>query len=121
MPSAETMVPIIVEIICGAAGGVFLGWLFRRFSLGTFLNVVVGAAGGLLLTWLAGRVPGLGRFVGRVEQAADAAAQSMGGLSPGILVGVGVAGLLGGLLLTLLAGLARNRLRAGRGQRSRTT
>lgn len=121
MPAAGTMVPIVIEIICGAAGGVFLGWLVRRLSFGSFRNAAIGAAGGLALTWLAGRIPGLGRFVGRVEQAADATAQSMGGLSPGVLVGVGVAGLVGGLLLTSLAGLVRNRFGAGRGQRSPTT
>lgn len=110
MLTANAVVPIVIEIICGAAGAVFLCWLVRRLSSGLTADAIVGALGGLTFTWLAARIPGLGRFVGRVEQVADAAAQSMGALSPAILVGVGVAGLVGGLLLAALVGLIRSRL-----------
>lgn len=110
MLTANTIVPIVIEIICGAAGAVLLCRLVRRLSSGLIADAVVGALGGLAFTWLAARIPGLGRFVGRVEQVADATAQSMGALSPAILVGVGVAGLIGGMLLAALVGLIRSRL-----------
>jgi hypothetical protein len=108
MLTAQTIMPIIIEIACGAAGGIFLGWFARRLSLGRSGDAFVGAIGGLALTWLATRTPGISHFVGHVEQAADATAQSVGGLTPAILVGVGIAGLLGGILLTAVAGLVRN-------------
>jgi hypothetical protein len=109
MPSAHSIVPIIIEIVCGAAGGIFLGRFVRPLSFGAYRDATAGAIGGLGLTWFAARTPGIGRFVGRVEQAADATAQSVGGLTPAILVGVGIAGLLGGILLTAVAGFVRNR------------
>ncbi len=109
MWTAQTILPIIIEIVCGAAGGILLGRFARRLSFGASGDALVGAIGGLALTWLAARTPGIGRFVGRVEQATDATAQSVGGLTPTILVGVGIAGLLGGILLTVMAGFVRNR------------
>ena len=112
MTAAQTVIPIIIEIVCGAAGGIFLGRFAQRLSTGRSGDALLGAIGGLALTWLAARTPGVGRFVGRVEQAADATAQSVGGLTPAILVGVGIAGLLGGILLTATVGLIRNK--AGR-------
>ena len=108
MLTTQILVPIIIEIVCGAAGGIFLGRFVSRLSFGASGDALIGAIGGLALTWLAVRTPGIGRFVGRVEQAADATAQGVGGLTPTILVGVGIAGLLGGILLTALAGLIRN-------------
>jgi hypothetical protein len=109
MLTLEAIVPIVIEIICGAAGAVFLCWLARRLSSGLAGDIVIGAIGGLAFTWLAARIPGLGRFVGRIEQVADATAQSMGALSPAILVGVGISGLVGGMLLAALVGLVRSK------------
>ncbi|HWK67450.1 MAG TPA: hypothetical protein VNS34_21185 [Rhizobiaceae bacterium] len=110
MLTVNALVPLLVEIVCGAAGAVFLCWLVRRLSSGLTVNAIVGALGGLAFTWLAARIPGLGRFLGQIEQAADATAQSMGGLSPAILVGVGISGLVGGMLLATLVGLIRSGL-----------
>lgn len=104
---AETIVSIFIEILCGAAGGIAIGAWAPRLSLGSGGNALTGAIGGLILTWVAGRVPYVSRFVGHVENAADAVTQSAGGLTPIVLVGVGIAGLLGGILLTLLVGLTR--------------
>jgi hypothetical protein len=112
MLTAQALIPIIIEIVCGAAGGIFFGRFVRSLSLGAGGDALAGAIGGLALTWLAARTPGIGRFVGRVEQAADATAQSMGGLTPAILVGVGISGLIGGILLVAVTGLIRNK--AGR-------
>jgi hypothetical protein len=110
MLTVEALVPIIIEIVCGAAGGIFLGRCVKSLSLGASGEALAGAIGGLALTWLAARTPGIGRFVGRVEQAADATAQSVGGLTPAILIGVGIAGLLGGIVLTAVAGFIRSRV-----------
>ena len=104
---AETLVAILIEIVCGAAGAIALGAWAPWLSLGPGKNALMGAIGGLILTWVAARVPYVSRFVGQVENAADAVTQSAGGLTPIILVGVGIAGLLGGILLTLLVGLTR--------------
>lgn len=100
---------LLIEIICGAAGGLAVGRWIPYCSLGPAGNALAGAAGGLVFTWLAAGIPGVGRFVGYVETAADTTLQGVGGLTPTILVGAGVAGLLGGLALTLLIGIVRNR------------
>jgi hypothetical protein len=81
-------------------------------SFGTWKNAVIGAIGGLVLTWLTARTPGLEQLVEDVEEAGSAAAEGVGSLSPELLVGVGVAGLLGGALLVTILGLLRNRARS---------
>jgi hypothetical protein len=109
MSAFESIILLVVEFVCGAAGGLALGrWAGSR-NLGRLIDGLAGGIGGLLLTWLAARIPGVGRYVGYVENAADAAMRGMGGLTPAILVGVGVAGLLGGVLLTAFAGFLRSR------------
>ncbi len=70
-------------------------------------SALTGIIGGLTLTWLAGRTSGVSRFDGRVERAADATVLAVGCYAPAILVGIGIAGLLGGVLLRVIAGLAR--------------
>jgi hypothetical protein len=110
MSGFETFVALIVEAACGAAGGLALGRWVRGVSLGAKANALTGAIGGLALTWLAGRLPGVGRFVGHVENAADATARGVGGLTPAVLIGVGIAGLLGGIILTAFAGFIRSRV-----------
>jgi hypothetical protein len=69
---------------------------------------VIGAIGGLALTWLTARTAGLEQFVEDVEEAGTAA-EGLGPLTPELLLGVGVAGLLGGALLVTVLGLVRNR------------
>ncbi|TKT69090.1 hypothetical protein [Aquamicrobium sp. LC103] len=109
MSGFELAVALAIEIVCGGAGGLAVGWWLRNLSLGTAANALTGAAGGLALTWLAARIPGVGRFVGHVESAADSAIQGVGGLTPAVLVGVGISGLLGGAALTALVGFFRSR------------
>jgi hypothetical protein len=46
-----------------------------------------------------------------VEDAGAAAVDGVGSLSPELLLGIGVAGLLGGALLLTILGLLRNRAR----------
>jgi len=107
MSAFESGVLLIIEFLCGGAGGIALGRWLRSYSLGKPVDGLIGGIGGLILTWLAARIPGVGRFVGHVETAADATVQGVGGLTPTILIGVGAAGLLGGIVLTVLAGFVK--------------
>ena len=112
MFAAEFLVPIIIEIVTGAASAVFIGNVVPPVSFGPWKNAAIGAIGGLALTWLTARVPGLEQFVEDVEEAGAAAAEGVGSLSPELLAGVGVAGLLGGALLVTVLGLVRNNARS---------
>ncbi|MGX5831759.1 hypothetical protein [Mesorhizobium sp. 43Arga] len=105
MGVVETAVAFTIEIVCGAAAGLALG-RWTDLGLGAKVDALTGAIGGLALTWLAGHLPGVSRFVGKVESAVDATAQGVGVLTPAILVGVGIAGLVGGLVLTACIALA---------------
>lgn len=67
---------------------------------------LVGAIGGVALAWLAGFSPWLASFVGRIEATADAMLVAIGGFTPEVLVGAGIAGLVGGTILTVVAGWA---------------
>lgn len=110
MFTAEFLVLIIIEIVTGAASAVFVANLVPPLSFGFWRNAAIGAIGGLALTWLTARTPGLEQFVEDIEEAATAT-EGLGGLSPELLLGVGVAGLLGGALLVTVVGLLRNRAR----------
>jgi hypothetical protein len=107
MWTAEFLIPILIEIVTGAASAVFIGNVVPPVSLGAWKNAGIGAIGGLALTWLAARTPGVEHLVENIEEAGTAA----DGLSAELLVGVGVAGLLGGALLVAVVGLLRNRAR----------
>ncbi|MFC3703404.1 hypothetical protein ACFOOL_01385 [Devosia honganensis] len=100
----EVMVPILVQLVAGGAGGNVIGQLAKNLNLGTAGNSIVGAIGGLAGTWLAGMIPGLDSLVGAAAGAAGAA----GTLDVGALVGQGVTGLVGGGLLTAIAGLVKS-------------
>lgn len=96
---------LLIEVVCGAFGGVAIGhWRsIRTFSTTTL--AVTGGLGGLIFTWLAARIPGVGQLVGHIEHAADSTVQATGGFTPLMLVGAGIAGLIGGALLTLFLGM----------------
>lgn len=109
MPDFAFAVTLLIEIVCGAFGGIAMGrWLPHR-GFGTTIDACAGAVGGLVFTWLAARIPGVGRLVGYVETAIDGAVQGTGGITPLVLVGAGIAGLVGGSALILLLGLMRRR------------
>jgi hypothetical protein len=108
MFTAAFLIPVLIEILAGAASGVLIGNLVPPLSLGAWKNALVGAIGGIVLTWLTARTPVLEKFV---EDEAGVIAGGAGGLSPELLVGVGVAGLLGGALFVTIAGLLRYRAR----------
>lgn len=97
----EVLLPILVQLIAGGAGGNVIGQLAKNLSLGTAGNSIAGAIGGLAGTWLAGMIPGLDSLVG-------AAAGGAGGLDLGALAGQGATGLVGGGLLTAIAGIIKS-------------
>jgi len=88
---------LVVEFCCGAAAGIMLGRNVRSYSWGHWGDGFIGGIGGLIFTWPSMRLPGLARFVG----------DPAGGLTPAMLIGAGVTGLLGGVVLVLLAGFVR--------------
>ena len=100
----DVIVPLLVQLIAGGAGGNVIGQLARNLNLGTTGNSIVGAIGGLAGTWLAGMIPGLDSLVGSGAAAAGAA----GGLDLGALAGQGATGLVGGGLLTAIAGIIKS-------------
>lgn len=101
MISPEAVVPLVIEAVCGATGGLAFGHWINSASMGRGVNAVAGAVGGLLMTWLVARTPWVDRLVGGgvSGEALD--------LSPSLVIGVGVAGLLGGALFTLALGVLR--------------
>ena len=106
MFAAEFWIPIVIEIVAGALSAAFVANVVPPLTFGFWKNAVIGAVGGVVLTWLTARTPALEQFV--EETAAEAAVP---GLPPELLVGVGVAGLLGGALFLTIAGLLRNQLK----------
>lgn len=105
MSSAALWVPVVIEIVAGGLSAGFVGNLVPPLSFGAWKNAVVGAIGGVVTTWLTARTPVLEEFV--EEHAADGTPM----LSTDVLVGVGVAGLIGGALFLAVAGLLRNYVR----------
>lgn len=100
----DVIIPILVQLIGGGVGGNALGALVKKLSLGPAGNTIAGAIGGWLGTWLASMIPGLDGLV----KGAMAAADGAGGLDIGALAGQGVTGLVGGGLLTAIAGAIKN-------------
>jgi hypothetical protein len=100
----EALLPIIVQLIAGGAGGNVIGQLAKSLNLGPAGNSIVGAIGGLAGTWLAGMVPGLDSLVG----GAATAGATAGGIDIGALAGQGVTGLVSGGVLTAIAGLIKS-------------
>lgn len=92
---------LIIEFLCGAAAGIALGRRVPSFSWGQLVDGLIGGIGGLLFVWPSARIPGIGRFIGHLAN----------GLTPTVLVGAGIAGLVGGLVLVLLAGFVRALIR----------
>ncbi|KRA50163.1 hypothetical protein [Devosia sp. Root635] len=103
----EVIVPILVQLVGGGVGGNVIGQIAKSLNLGTAGNTIVGAIGGFAGTWLAGMIPGLDALVGKAAVAADATAVA-GGLDWGALAGQGATGLVGGGILTAIAGLIKS-------------
>ena len=81
--------------------------LSRTIGLGWKSIAAIGAFGGLILALLAMMFPGLARFVFYMGSAFDALSRGAGGLTLEVLIGVGIAGLLGGIIAICVVRLAR--------------
>ena len=92
----EAIVSIIIQLVAGAIGGNGIGAAAKNMSLGTTGNTIAGAIGGVVGTWLATLIPGLAELL-----------SATGGLEAGALVGQGVSGLVGGGILTAIAGAVK--------------
>lgn len=102
----EVIVPILVQLIAGGAGGNVIGQIVKSLNLGPTGNTIAGAVGGVGGTWLASLIPGLSGLVGGASAAAATGAAT-GGLDIGALVGQGATGLVGGGILTAIAGMIK--------------
>ena len=89
----ETLLPLVVHIVCGLIGGVTAGIFFRSYSLGPLGNILAGIVGG-----------GLGGLIG-AEVAGIISAAGVDGIIIDVLFG-GVGG--GGFMLA--TGLARKKI-----------
>ncbi len=105
----EMIVPLLVQLIAGGAGGNVIGQVVKKLNLGPAGNSIAGAIGGLAVTWLATKVPGLDALVGAVGAAsADGTTAAAGGLNGGALAGQAVTGLVGGGVLTAIVGAIKS-------------
>lgn len=95
----NAVLPILVQLVAGAAGGNVVGQLLKRFDLGPVGNSIAGAIGGFGGTWLASLIPGLDALVG---------GGAVSGAHLGALAGQGATGLVGGGVLTAVAGAVRS-------------
>lgn len=100
----EVIVPLLFQLITGAAGGNVIGQISKSLNLGTGWNSVVGAIGGLAGPWLASIVPEIASLVTATPGAPD----SLGGIDLGALAGQGAMGLIGGGVLTAIVGLIKS-------------
>jgi uncharacterized membrane protein YeaQ/YmgE (transglycosylase-associated protein family) len=89
----ENLVPLIIQLVSGALGGIAAGALMKKFSLGTLWNSVAGIVGG----GIGGQLLGMVGIVTRT-----------GGTDVGSIVGSILGGLVGGGVLMLIIGLIRN-------------
>ncbi len=79
----EALLPIIMQLVGGGAGGLGAGGLLKNVNLGPLGNIITGAVGGVGGTFIAGFIPGLSGLLGTTAETAgapaDAAATSTDG------------------------------------------
>ncbi len=105
----EALLPLIMQLVGGGAGGGIVGKLAKGVSMGNMGNMISGAVGGLGGTAIAGMIPGLDSLIGKGAAMAGDATNAVGGLDIGALAGQGATGLVGGGLLTLVVGFVKNK------------
>lgn len=83
----ENLLPLIIQLISGAAGGNIAGALFKKISLGTLVNsiagIVGGGLGGQLLALLGLSTGGGGMDIGSVVGSIAG-----GGVGGGVLLAI---------------------------------
>lgn len=96
----EAFIPLIVQLLGGAAGGNLLGTILRAISLGGLGNTIAGAIGGALGGQLLG--PILGPMI-----TGGAAVDAAAGIDPMALLSEAASGGIGGAGTVVLAGLLK--------------
>lgn len=91
----EAYLPLIIQLISGALGGLVAGKIWKGFSMGTLANVLAGLVGGGAGGWLFDM---LGLVPGGPEN----------GLGLDVLLGSVAAGGVGGGLTTAIVGGLRS-------------
>jgi hypothetical protein len=86
-------VGLIIQLIGGAVGGYGTGRVAKNVSINPTVDAIVGLIGGWAGTWLAAKIPGLDAMI------------AGGGAA---YVGQAVTGVVGGGILTAIAGLIKN-------------
>ncbi len=95
------ILPLIIQLISGAAGGNIAGGLLKHLPVGKILRTVLGGVGGGL-SGLIFNLLGLGGAAAAGADVADVAG-AVGGIDlGGILQGVGGGGAGGGILVAIV-------------------
>ncbi len=93
------ILPLIIQLVSGAAGGNALAKILKNFDMGPLMNSAAGAVGGLGGGALAGML-GLG--------AAATTGDAAGGMDVGAIITQVVGGGAGGGILVVLVGFIKN-------------
>lgn len=96
---------LIIQLIGGLIGGNATGAVAKNMSLGTAGNSIAGLVGGAGLPLLLGMFGG-----GGGAEVADAAAAAASGMDIGSIVSGLASGGVGGVVLTLIAGLIKKQM-----------
>ncbi len=95
----EQLLPILIQLIGGGAGGNIAGTILKNLPLTKIVQTVVGLIGGVAGGQLAGLIPALESVIG-------------GGGAGGILGNAGSAG-IGGAILTIIVGFIKKSMAGG--------
>ena len=83
----ENLLPLIIQLISGAAGGNIAGSLMKNFSLGTLGNSLVGILGGGIGGQLLGML-GIASGSGELDIAGIIGSIASGGVGGGVLLAI---------------------------------
>lgn len=83
----NSLLPLIIQLICGAAGGNIAGALLKKSSLGTLGNSIVGILGGGLGGQLLSLL-GVGTGGGGMDMAGIISSILGGGVGGGVLMAI---------------------------------
>ena len=83
----ENLLPLIIQLISGAAGGNLAGALLKNLSLGTVLNSIVGILGGGIGGQILGML-GIGTGGGEMDISGIVGSIAGGGVGGGVLLAI---------------------------------
>lgn len=83
----ENLIPLIIQLVSGAAGGNAAGALMKKLSLGTVGNSIAGILGGGLGGQLLGML-GMASGAGEMDIAGIIGSIASGGVGGGVLMAI---------------------------------